>query len=830
MFADYICAVDSSARLPSRAPNWARPLLLSFVPLLLLICGYRSLPEGDVKTTGQQQVYPVQKFRTVVLLLDSLGTPMAFDPGLMPFVSSLMGSSLFGEARACPMKATFPCVKSIFEGRVATTGTSLQDFSAVASKGTAWPDSLAKLGQRVVVASDHTLNRLYPADFVDSLNYENLTVPLFERDDYAYRQTEKWMADPNIDVLILHIIGTDKVAHQYPVRGPEYREKYLEVDNFARSVAERLSPNDYIYIVGDHGHNNTGGHTEDAAYIAHGPLFPQGKNQDLDSSDMLFLLSIPYGLTLPADYEGKVRTDLTLLPDDLREQWLRAQAKAWGVQSADVSTNSLEARLNGHVITNREMEHHLDAVERAYRLAPWILAGALFLISQLKISNGSTTSYRLLQLFASTLFIVGIVLGIAGVAFGGVLASLGAFLFCVRRLGAPLAFTGFNLLCALMVLEFWLLPSRAAWFHNMRNQPLGWLLFYPLAALAGVVLSLASETRNLRQRIAQIVWTVGVAIWLLTYFGPYKYALTGRGPIIVLLILTPLAILVTDWRKLISLPTLCGVGVLPFIVFHTESHNINYILLDLISAWPRAVNLAICAIAGLAWIVAFQLARRRPLKWSWAILIMAIWGALGIVLFQFEPGKLIGALLGGVWLAGCLELFRRAGLATSWSALVSAIMLFAVCYFSLDGFTLSHVDFRFASEKIIPFQQEIYRAPQLIAWAMLKYFFILLPVFAVLFVITGRNEVARYVAQLGWWRELMLVICTLGLSLFDKGGLTELCGEEIYFWTFLNIGIGLFAMIIAWSNSNAEGANAFENGAGAGTYPAEVRTSPPPPA
>jgi hypothetical protein len=806
-------------------------LLLGLVPLLLLICGFRSLLEEDEKAIGQQQVYPVQKFRTVVLLLDSVGTPMAFDPTLMPFVSSLTTSSLFGESRACPMKATFPCVKSIFEGRVATTGTNLQNFSAVASKRTTWPGSLASLGKRLVVASDHTINRLYPAAFVDSLNYENLRVPLFERDNYAYDRTEKWMADASIDALLIHIIGTDKVAHQYPVRGPEYRGKYLEVDNFVRTVAERLTPNDYLYIIGDHGHDGKGGHTEDAAYIAHGPLFPAGKHQDLDSADMLFLLSVPYALTLPEEYEGSVRMDLTLLPEGPRQKFLRAQAQIWEVPADGLSNDALQARLNEQVIKDREEEHHADAIEIDQRVGPWILAAALFLFSQL----GSTTRYASgsdkIDILASAVFALGILLGLADFDFGAGLVSAAALYWCVRQLGVARTVVALCLLALLAVLEFWLLPSRAAWFHTIGNQSLGWSLFYPAAALAGVIFSFASGPATLRQRFTQVLWTIGVAIWLLTYFGPYKYALTGRGPFIVLLILAPLAIIVAGgWRTLISVTTLCGIGLLPFIIFHTESHNIEYLLVDTPAALPFSSNIALYAAIALIWLYLFQRARPLPINWVWAIILLALWYVLGTWLFEFETGKLMGALLGGIWLAGCLELFRRAGLGLRWSALVGAIMLFAVSYFALNGFTLSHVDFRFASEKIIPFQEEALRAPQLIVWAMLKYGFILLPVLLVLGMAPGGTKLARYLAQFGWWRELMLAICTLGLALFDKGGLNELCGEEIYFWTFLNLVIWALALVITGMSRKIDRANEAEIFSAAARHPAGAHISTPPPA
>src|SRR4051812_10324845 len=292
-----------------------RIVRLGVVPLVLLIAATVALaPERNEKGAGQARAFePSQHFRTVVFILDSAGKSEMFDPALMPFLSSLQTSALSGRSRACAAKATFPCIKSIFEGREATMGTTLQDFSAFASSRTTWPASLAALGRRLVVASDHTLNRLYPHAFVDSLNYEDLRAPLLERDAFVYRKARQWLDDPSIDVLVLHIVGTDKVSHEYPVRGPEYRDKYREVDDFIREVAGRLQPADYLFAISDHGHNELGGHTEKAAFLAHGPLFPPDLHQDLNAEDMLFLLSLPYGLMLPADYEGQIRMDLTRL-------------------------------------------------------------------------------------------------------------------------------------------------------------------------------------------------------------------------------------------------------------------------------------------------------------------------------------------------------------------------------------------------------------------------------------------------------------------------------------------------------------------------------------
>src|ERR1051325_5549961 len=396
-------AVSSALRSPQcvddrsrRRSRWQR-VELGLLPLLLLLGAVKNL---DSERSGEDLIarpafQPAKHFRTVVFILDSAGKDQAFDPNLMPFVSSLRASSLSGRSRACAAKATFPCIKSIFEGREATMGTTLQDFSAFASSRTTWPTSLAASGLRLVVASDHTLNRLYPHAFVDSLNYEDLhQVPLLKRDGFVYRKARQWLDDSTNDVFVLHIVGTDKVSHEYAVGGSEYLEKYHEVDDFVREVAGRLQPEDYLYVISDHGHNELGGHTEDAAYLAHGPLFPSGVQQDLNAEDMLFLLSLPYGLTLPAGYEGQVRIDLTRLSPEVSGKWLTAQARVVKVPIADLRTDAAQALLNGRIVQNRTEGQRVTALNVLWRSLPFWFAAAFFLASQLSVKDLEDKRWR----------------------------------------------------------------------------------------------------------------------------------------------------------------------------------------------------------------------------------------------------------------------------------------------------------------------------------------------------------------------------------------------------------------------------------------------------
>jgi hypothetical protein len=728
-----------------RNERW-RIAALGLGPFLILIAAIFALgPEKLDSDAGQSRAFePAKRFRTIVFILDSAGKSEMFDPELMPFLSSLRTSSLSGRSRSCAAKATFPCIKSIFEGREATMGTTLQDFSAFASSRATWPASLAALGTRLVVASDHTLNRLYPHAFVDSLNYEDLRAPLLERDAFVYRKARQWLDDPSIDVLVLHIIGTDKVSHEYPVRGPEYRRKYQEVDNFIREVAGRLSPEDYLFAISDHGHNELGGHTEDAAYLARGPVFPADVRQDLNAEDMLFLLSVPYGLLLPRDYEGQIRMDLTKLEPDAARQWLIEQSKVLRLPASQVPLDQAQRRLNDEIARGRIEGRRISAIGAAWRSAPFWLAAALFLIRETRRTSPQQTRAWFVR--------VALALLAAGV-FG--------------------------------VIAFWLFPAGLTWLHDEVHRPLAFVAFYLAAAAIGFVWSRRRGSESWRAVSLDMLWITALAVWLLAYFGPLGYSLTRHGSLMVLAIFPIVAIVIACGRRTLwSRPALVLVGLLPVAYYDVESFNLKYPLLDRIPEWTPSGQIILSAITATAFLFALRLNRRGWLKAG--VLILA-WLGFSHYFFQFPFAKLIGGLFACCWLAGCLELFRRAHLSLRWFALISVVFLFVLLTFFLNGFALSHVDFRFANDKIIPFAKELWRAPQLILWAALKYAFALTPALAVIRLSGSGQTIWRQLLLLGWWRQLSVVASALGLAIFNARGMGDLCAEEIYFWTFLNL-------------------------------------------
>jgi Type I phosphodiesterase / nucleotide pyrophosphatase len=779
---------------------------LGVVPLVLLLAAMRSVgPERADRRAGQERGFdPARHFRTVVFILDSAGKSDMFDSELMPFVSSLQASSLSGRSRSCESKATFPCIKSIFEGREATMGSTLQDFSAFASSRTTWPASLAALGMRLVVASDHTLNRLYPHAFVDSIDYENVHAPLQEADAIVFGKARQWLDDRTIDGLVLHVTGTDHVAHDYPARGAVYRQKYREVDDFVREVAGRLQPDDYLFVISDHGHNELGGHTEDASYVARGPIFPPDLHQDLNAEDLLFLLSLPYGLTLPAHYEGQIRIDLTRLAPDLTESWLTAQGKSWGVPVAGLPIDQAQARLNEEIVRHRTADQRGAAFAAIWRTLPFWIAAALFLISELPIGRRSgRTRSQFLQI---ALFVFGLGLVWMGIAVAGWIIVAATFIRCLERFGLVRSFASLIPLSLLAAAAFWLFPAGLTWIDRDVHRPLGFLTFYAVAGGCGFMIARLRRLDSWRAEFVEILWVIGICVWLLGYFGPLGYSLTRHGSRVVLGIL-PIAVVIISggWRTFASAPALFLPGLLPLVFYDVESFNLRYPVLDRIPQLPTSVQLVLAGIAALVFVLALSSGRdlRHWPRRIMPLLLVLTWLGLGAIFFQFPLSKLIGGLLACLWFAGSLELFRRARLPLRGFSLLSVLFLFLLLTFFLNGFALSHVDFRFAANKIIPFAKEVWRAPQLILWAMVKYAFALFPAFAVLRASAVSERVWPQLILLGWWRELTIVALSLGLAVFKARGMRDLCAEEIYFWTFLNLVLFIACLIFsrAWRSA-----------------------------
>jgi len=787
-----------------------RWLQVCLVALALAVFAVTSLD----RHTKDQPAAPLEPrrvdFRTAVLILDSVGVGMAFDPTLMPFVASLRDRTLHGEARACPSNATFPCIKTLFEGHEASLGTTLQNFSASASLKPNWPMTLSSLGLRLVVASDNTLNRLYPEAWSDSFNYELAPGHVLEKDALAFERAFQWLSEPRVDVLVVHEIGTDKVSHERVVNGPEYRQKFLEVDQFVARLASGLGPRDYLFLIGDHGHNKTGGHERDAAYLALGPLFPEGKRLDLSATDMLALLSFPYGVGLPPSFRGELHTSALDVAPEQRAAWLAGLAPTFGVgdpggADARARADQLEAAINRAIAQRRGTEGRETAKATLLTLLPWLLAGAVLLLSLLDArpferfvaSRDVPDRYGMRDHSFGALLIAVLLSGFAAhvdpqLAWAAPLSALVLLSPAIGwrrllRLGA-LLLPGF-------VAVFYGIPSWLGRWHQGQNRVTGVLWFFGALAVAALVWVLGERGRPLRQRLERALFAIALGTWFASVFGVYFYSLTRLGPIALLAGLALAGLAYGRLRAFTELRALPAVFLLPMLKYEAESYNITFTWLTELGRAPASLQHAAVSVFVLGLGALTAETRRGAVRGA---LALGAWSLAAVHLLEFELTQVIAFLCAGLGLSGLLAFVRRSELPRSWAALSVGVCLFLASWVAFQGFALSRVDFRFAASWVYPTATESVHAAQLVVWAWIKYALVWVPCAFATSVFRGsRLELMSSLVQLSAWRLISIVLSSLGLWLFGSiPGVHELASEEIYYWGWFSLVVWSFALVV----------------------------------
>jgi hypothetical protein len=186
----------------------------------------------------------------------------------------------------------------------------------------------------------------------------------------------------------------------------------------------------------------------------------------------------------------------------------------------------------------------------------------------------------------------------------------------------------------------------------------------------------------------------------------------------------------------------------------------------------------------------------RGRKLAFGALGTLAWIVVSSRLLQFESSQIAGFLLIGIAFAAMRSVIDRSGLAPRWTALAAAVCAYLMWCVALNGFALSRVDFRFATNLILPLREELWRAVQLIAWAICKYTFVLAPLFVGIARGKARMRVSAVLSHLMWSRLAMIALSALGLRLFGLPGVHELCSEEMYFWATLSVVFWIFATLL----------------------------------
>ncbi len=251
--------------------------------------------------------------RLVVIIIDSLRRQAVEE--LMPNLKAFAQRSdvTFLDVQTAGGNMTLPCIQTLMEGRESPYVSGIHNFTGARSFNNSLPAAAARAGFGTAVIGDFVVTGLYGPYATVSIDISTLPggTETIACDLCVIEKAKTVLSDQNIRVMVLHLPGTDHVAHKYKPGHPEYELHYREVDAKLPELFRLLDlKKDHLIITGDHGHNDVGNHVPHSVAIFAGGIYPQlfpalRLTGELQQTDMLFFMAFPLNLPLPVEYEGR---------------------------------------------------------------------------------------------------------------------------------------------------------------------------------------------------------------------------------------------------------------------------------------------------------------------------------------------------------------------------------------------------------------------------------------------------------------------------------------------------------------------------------------------
>lgn len=246
---------------------------------------------------------------TVLVIIDSLRRE-AIDEH-MPNLRALEGAHSARAVDTCSANFTLVCVQTMLEGRQSPFVASLHNFTGTQGSPKSIPGALAGVGRPLHMISDYTLDSLYGSMSTESMNVETWPGDHLAHDLRAIDITRDWLEQEDTDVILLHMIGTDKVAHRRNPGHPDYIHHFEQVDAALKPLIDSIDPSvDHLIITGDHGHDQKGHHTKRSVVLTKSDLLDPilattSPDDPIDQVEVTYLLAIAAEIDLHLDYEGR---------------------------------------------------------------------------------------------------------------------------------------------------------------------------------------------------------------------------------------------------------------------------------------------------------------------------------------------------------------------------------------------------------------------------------------------------------------------------------------------------------------------------------------------
>jgi hypothetical protein len=648
--------------------------------------------------------------RLVVVIVDSL-RQQALDAHMPHTQHPLHGPLIARPTTTCRANFSLPCIRTLLEGRESPFSAGIHNFTGQTGGAQSLPALAHQASLDVALISDITLESLYGAHARITHNLERWPGDRLAKDTRAIDEAIRALEDPAIDLVVLHVVGTDKVAHELRPGHPTYIRHFEGVDARLADLYARLDPKrDHLIVTGDHGHDDSGFHQTSSVALLQGPHFeaidPAQIPDALRQTDLLGFMALALDLPLPASYEGRI-FGIDPLPPDAPEAFTRFVARQRRVLAqAGFTGDALAAQLAQRDAA-RAAAPWLDAAQ----IAPWFIVYLWYILALVAVARGARFVDRASALIAPAV-------GALAAALLTALAPaspLPALLLTVALTIAALRHTRDHALVWPMIAGIALLAlagltsaagmSWSEFFHanpQKGQRPSHILTFY-----VGWAGSAALLTRLLWRRAAALPEGLALTAAIALPGGVYYYhfgqnILSGLifGGILVALmrgrlLLAQLRAMSARERGLAALLLISSALILwqrgsAWVWVHGLWHALGA---QHVATWP------LIALVGAA--LVFAMPSRTSRAAMGATLVAAVLYAVGFA--ELPARDLLLALIPALFATAAASLSAarrglRPELETSLAdrrAVLLALSLCAAGWFLCRGYILEHVDFRF---------------------------------------------------------------------------------------------------------------------------------------
>ncbi len=783
----------------TRPASELRNLAFSILPMIILavfvIVTSVDTKSLEAKLTVSSPRKGQPPFTTVVVIIDSMSEQVARRAEIMPNLQRLVAIGVSGPQKSCAANFTTPCLITAFEGRQSPFMASVRNFSARASNNPNYLSMLRKAGWRPAIISDHTLTQLYPRDYVEGINYDKKHIPFSKRDTFAIDQTYQWLEQNLYDVIVVHIVGTDRVAHRYLPDHKEYARIFSRADAFIGGLLQRLDlAKDSLVVFGDHGHGKGGHHTRQTWYAAVGPDIAQRTIQ-LDQPTLLFLLAGIHRLALPVKYEGALAWDIFKTGADWLIPWRQTIAQGWLPVVTGAKGDELEKSVK-HLQQLRD-EQPLDNLVRYF---PWLSHILLVAVALLSVRTRSASLPVGFAWFQVAWLGLAIISGWNWVPW----VALGPQTWFARVGWSKIP--GLLIWTALAAISGLLIP----WIFNTFHVKSGFSLVNPAWFSAFVIIPMLFgfffKPLGHEQRFSQAVLMILVCAAFLATPGVYYYSVAQMVHVLLFpltLLILLLEVIMHD-RKRWPLLAVYTAGM-PFMYVTAGAWNWGYIL-HIRLGELSSVTAVFSGVLALI-VCPFMWRIRSPLLAATASVLLFLKGWLLNEYFQFDLERVIGFSLLLVSLSAALNILApKPGLEQSpprkaWRVMVLAGFTFVALWSSIDGFFLKNLRFQYALDQFVDtFQTEAAFAAAVAGLVSLKYLLVVVPVVAAATFSLGPRQlltIAPWVILAVAAKLIMQSIQTTGVGFVEVVRASELLIQEIAGMSFMGVSLWLCLMGLA---------------------------------